>query len=125
MAILPKEALEYQRALFELPRFLFTGITIFTTAASFLIRSIDEDASMSGFLYTMYIIGIALTLLAFAFGYAVISGTVESMRSSNSSDEAEVSVDRILRNEYYWLSWSGGGALVFWVILIIGIVFLG
>lgn len=119
MAILQKEALEYQRSLFELPRFLLSGVTIFSTAASFLIKGVTPDGR---WLLALYLVGIVLTFASFVSGYTVITATIKAMRDSNNNDEAEKSVNNILRNEYYTFSWLGGACLLFWLIDIVLVV---
>lgn len=122
MAILQKEALEYQRALFELPRMLFTGLTIFTTAASFLVRSKLDHPPTNYYAAGAFVLGIFFTFVAFVFAYSVVAHTVYAMKISNSNDEAEQQVDSILNGVYRKFSWSGSFTLVYWLGFIIFVV---
>lgn len=122
MAILQKEALEYQRALFELPRFLFAGITIFSTAASFLVK--DKLSSTSPFPVSGYafVIGMLITFLSFIFAYSVVSYTVMAMKTANTNDEAEVEFDKIINGVYQRFSYFGFICVVSWLLFIVYIV---
>lgn len=124
MAILPKETLEYQRALFELPKFLFTGITIFSTAASFLIRDRLVQPSSSLFFSAAFVIGMGLTFWAFMLAYSVVSHTVDSMRRANTSEEAEQRIEIILSGIYSRFGLIGGLSVVYWLLLIVLIVLM-
>lgn len=123
MAVLDKEVLEYQRNIFELPRYLISAITIFTTAASFLVRTVPESSYFGLFIRLVYLLGIVLTCAALALGYSVVTSVIRSMRDCNDRDAAEKSINEVISGVYQKFSFLGMGSVLYWIVAIVLMVF--